>query len=110
MFIMWRAFFVLLLLLTILTILTILTTLTTLTTGTGRGNRNTQDHDAAMLHALLLLLSSGLLRMGTLQQADDLGVVECFGSRQGSGPIIPSLIDISSSIKQDSHHIHMALL
>ena len=50
------------------------TILTTLTTSTGRGNRNTQDNDAAMLR-VLLLLSGGLLGLSTLQQADDLGVV-----------------------------------
>ena len=89
--------------------MTILIILTTLTTGTGRGNRNTQDHDAAML-PVLLLLSGGLLRLGTLQQADDLGVFEIPGSRQGSGPTIRSLVDISSSLKQDSHYLHMTLL
>ena len=60
-----------------------------------------------MLHALLLLLSGGLLGLGTLQQADDLGVVEMLGSRQGSGPIIHGLVYISSSIKQSSRYLHM---
>ena len=62
-----------------------------------------------MLRVLLLLLSGGLLRLGTLQQADDLGVVAYYSSRQGSDPIIRSLVDISSSIKQGSHYLHMTL-
>ena len=46
-------------------------------TGTGPFLQARHDHDAAMLRALLLfLLSVGLLGLGTLQQADGLGVVE----------------------------------
>ena len=63
-----------------------------------------------MLSLLFLLLSGGLLGLGTLEQADDLGVVEIPGSRQGSVPIIRSLVDISSTIKQDFHYLHMTLL
>mgnify|MGYP001273840009 CR=1 FL=1 len=60
-------------------------------TGTGPVLQARHDHDAAMLRALLLfLLSVGLLGLGTLQQADDLGVVEYFGKHQRSGPIIHS--------------------
>ena len=70
------------------------------------GNRNTQDNDAAMLR-VLLLHSGGLLRLGTLQQADDLGVLTYYSSRQGSGPIILGLVDISSSSKQGAHHLHL---
>ena len=45
-------------------------------TGTGPALHARHDHDAAMLPTLLLfLLSGGLLGLGTLQQANDLGVV-----------------------------------
>ena len=73
------------------------------------GNRNTQDNDAAMLR-VLLLLSGGLLGLGTLQQANDLGVFEMLSSHQGCLPIIHGLVDISPSIKQGSHYLHMTLL
>ena len=47
-------------------------------TGTGPALKARHDHHAAMLRTpllpLLLLLSGGLLGLGTLQQANDLGV------------------------------------
>ena len=43
-------------------------------TGTGPALQARHDHHAAMLRTLLLfLLSGGLLSLGTLQQANDLG-------------------------------------
>ena len=42
-------------------------------TGTGPVLQSRHDHHAAMLRTLLILLSGGLLSLGTLQQANDLG-------------------------------------
>ena len=79
-------------------------------TGSGPALQARHDHDAAMLRTLLLLLlSGGLLGLGTLQQANDLGVFEMLSSHQGCAPIIHGLVDISSSLKQSSHYLHMTL-
>ena len=80
-------------------------------TGTGPALQARHDHDATMLRTLLLLLLSGrLLGLGTLQQANDLGVFEMLSNNQRSVPIIRGLVDISPSIKQGSHFLHMTLL